>query len=179
LPPEARDIALHHCLHDDGKKIRLHAAVVMPDHVHLLFTQLVDRHGSPYGLAEILTGIKGTAAHRINQRLRRRGHVWQDESFDHVLRSDESVRPKASYLSENPVRKGLVGRAEDYPWSWQENLKPNVRCFLAQPRAAVPHIGPQKKSGRGVMPGPVFLDCEFVQNVYNTIDGSPKRLYIS
>ncbi len=32
----ARDLILAHCLHDHGKRIDLHAAVVMPDHVHLL-----------------------------------------------------------------------------------------------------------------------------------------------
>jgi len=37
LPPAARDITLKHCLHDNGSKMRLHIAVVMPDHVHMIF----------------------------------------------------------------------------------------------------------------------------------------------
>jgi hypothetical protein len=36
FPDGARDVILAHCQHDDGKRIVLHAAVVMPDHVHLL-----------------------------------------------------------------------------------------------------------------------------------------------
>src|SRR5258708_21268383 len=40
--PKARDAILHHCLHDNGKRYDLHAAVVMPDHVHLLLMPLRD-----------------------------------------------------------------------------------------------------------------------------------------
>ena len=35
---QARDVVLQHCVLEDGKRITLHAAVVMPDHVHLLLT---------------------------------------------------------------------------------------------------------------------------------------------
>ena len=37
LPPAARDVVLAACLFLDGKKIELHAAVVMPEHVHMIF----------------------------------------------------------------------------------------------------------------------------------------------
>jgi hypothetical protein len=40
LSCEARTLVLQHCFHDHGKTIHLHAVVVMPDHVHLLFTAL-------------------------------------------------------------------------------------------------------------------------------------------
>jgi REP element-mobilizing transposase RayT len=38
LPPKARDIVLSSCLFLDGKKIELHAAVIMPEHVHMIFS---------------------------------------------------------------------------------------------------------------------------------------------
>jgi REP element-mobilizing transposase RayT len=60
FPPEARDVILRHCLHDDGRKYLVHAAVVMPDHVHLLLTPLQDEDGWVYGLPAILKAIKGT-----------------------------------------------------------------------------------------------------------------------
>jgi hypothetical protein len=46
--------------------------------------------------------------------------VWQDESFDHVLRGDESLRETMDYVCQNPVRKGLVDKPEDYKWLWVE-----------------------------------------------------------
>jgi hypothetical protein len=46
--------------------------------------------------------------------------VWQDESFDHVLRGDETLRETIDYIRQNPVRKGLVEKPEDYQWLWVE-----------------------------------------------------------
>jgi hypothetical protein len=60
------------------------------------------------------------SAHRINRRLFRRGHVWQDESFDHVLRHNESIDAKILYLMENPVAAGLVSNPLDYKWLWRQ-----------------------------------------------------------
>jgi len=139
LPESVRDRVLEHCLHDHGLKMWLHVAVVMPDHVHLIFTPLEDDGGHPYGLAEILNGIKGASAHTVNRQLGRKGHVWQDESFDHVLRSDESLQEKVEYVCQNPVRKGIADRPEEYRWLWCEWL----HASEAQPRAAVPHTQPR------------------------------------
>jgi REP element-mobilizing transposase RayT len=120
LPERARDIVLQHCLYEHGKRIELHAAVVMPDHVHLLFTPLQDEQGWPIPVYKILKGIKGTSARRVNQLLHCRGPVWQDESFDHVLRSNESQREKIEYIRMNPVRKGLAEAPQEYKWLWVE-----------------------------------------------------------
>ncbi len=117
---EARSVVLQHCLYDDGKKYKLHAAVVMADHVHLLLTPLRDDQGWPFRVAEILKLIKGISARSVNRLLKASGPVWQDESFDHVLRSEESQEEKCEYIRQNPVRKGLVVKPEDYRWLWLE-----------------------------------------------------------
>lgn len=118
LSPECRTLALKHCLYDNGRRIRLHVAVVMPDHVHLLFTAMRDTEGWTFALPEILNAIKGTSARSINKLHAWNRAVWQDESFDHVLRGDESLKETVEYIRENPVRKGLVEKPEDYPWLW-------------------------------------------------------------
>jgi REP element-mobilizing transposase RayT len=41
---------------------------------------------------------------------------WQPGFFDHVLRNDESYTQKWKYVRENPVRAGLVSRADDWPY---------------------------------------------------------------
>jgi putative transposase len=43
--------------------------------------------------------------------------IWQRGFFDHLLRSEESYGQKWNYVRENPVRAGLVTRAEDWPYS--------------------------------------------------------------
>jgi putative DNA methylase len=120
LPEEVRAMVLHHCLHDHGTKYQLHAAVIMPDHVHVLLTPLTDANGDTFGLAEILQAIKSTSARNINRALGRSGRVWQEESFDTMLRSGESIRQKAEYICANPVRAGLAAHEEDYRWIWRE-----------------------------------------------------------
>jgi len=121
LPERVRSIVLDCCLHDNAEKFDLRVAVVMPDHVHLIFTPLVDHEAMEiYSLANIMDAIKGASAHKINQALGRKGRVWQPESFDHVLRSSESLDVKIQYLLENPVRKGLVKEWADYPWLWRK-----------------------------------------------------------
>ena len=42
---------------------------------------------------------------------------WQKGFFDHVLRSEESYEQKWRYVRENPVRAGLVYKAEDWPYA--------------------------------------------------------------
>jgi REP element-mobilizing transposase RayT len=119
LPQQGRSIALECCLHDNGRKFDLRVAVVMPDHVHMIFTPLVDHEAMEvFSLAKIMDAVKGASAHGINKMMGRKGRVWQPESFDHVLRSSESLDAKILYLLENPVRRGLAQAWNQYPWVW-------------------------------------------------------------
>jgi len=127
LPERVRSIVLGCCLHDNGSKYDLRVAVVMPDHVHVIFTPLVDRVAMEVcSLAKIMDAIKGASAHKVNEFLGRKGRVWQTESFDHVLRSSEGLDARIQYVLENPVRRGLVAEWMDYPWLWK---KPFINPF--------------------------------------------------
>jgi len=120
LPPTARDIVLSCCCHHHRKRYELYVAVVMPDHVHLILTPLIDEQRQEiFSLVKIAQTIKGASARAINQQLRRSGAVWQEESFDHVLRSSEGLDAKVDYVLQNPVRTGLVKDWGDYRWSWK------------------------------------------------------------
>jgi REP element-mobilizing transposase RayT len=88
----------------------------MPDHVHLIFMPLEDEKHETFSFEEIVGSIKGASSHSINKALKRSGTVWQDESFDHVVRHADSLEKKIEYVRQNPVRKGLVSKPEDYPW---------------------------------------------------------------
>jgi hypothetical protein len=80
----------------------------MPDHVHLILTPLTDGIGRRiFPLPEIMKAIKGTSSHTVSRRLDRHEAIWQEESFDHVLQSDESLDAKIAYILQNPVRAGL------------------------------------------------------------------------
>jgi REP element-mobilizing transposase RayT len=124
LPECARTIVMDSCLHEHQVNIDLHVIVVMPDHVHMIFTPLVDEVISEVvSLARVTKAIKGASAHLINRRLGRSGTVWQEESFDRVLRCSEKLDEKVEYILNNPVRRGLVGNREEYPWLWVALVK--------------------------------------------------------
>ncbi len=123
LPQSVRSFVLDSCLHDNGKKFDLRVAVVMPDHVHIIFTPLINYEAMEvYTLAEIMDAVKGTSAHRINKALGRNGRIWQAESFDHVLRSSEAWMPKSNtclkiLFGEVSLRNGasIPGSGESLP----------------------------------------------------------------
>jgi putative transposase len=115
----------------EGVTVDLRAVVVMPDHVHVIFVPRTNVDNSEVtSLARITKAMKGASAHLINRRLGRTGRVWQEESFDRVLRSSEKLDEKVAYVLENPVRDGLVANWHDYPWLW---CKPFENPFSAQP----------------------------------------------
>jgi putative transposase len=122
LSENCRSAVLDCCLCGNGTRFHLHAGVVMPEHVHLLLTPLRDANGNVFCLRDILKGIKGASARRVNQLLDRSGPVWQEESFDRVVRSWESLQQKIEYIRRNPVRRGLVKTPEEYTWLWTESL---------------------------------------------------------
>ena len=97
----------------------------MPDHVHLILTPLIDtERGEVFSLIRITQAIKSASARAINQKLRRTGAVWQEESFDHVLRSSEGLDAKLEYVLQNPIRKGLATDWHEYRWAWQRQDHP-------------------------------------------------------
>jgi REP element-mobilizing transposase RayT len=89
----------------------LHSFVVMPNHVHPLITPLKP-------LPVITRWLKGASAHQANQILHRKGNpFWQDESFDHWVRSGREFDKIKQYIEENPVKAGLVKEPGDWPYS--------------------------------------------------------------
>jgi REP element-mobilizing transposase RayT len=90
-PPTARGIVLESCQPESGRKLDLDAAVVMPDHVDLIYSPLCREDGWSYPLPEIMKSIKGRSARHINVALKRPEPVWQEECFDPGLRSDDSL----------------------------------------------------------------------------------------
>jgi putative transposase len=130
LSEEARTLVFDHCLFENGRKVHMHAFVVMPDHVHMLCTPLFDEQGEPYTLAKIMNGIKGASSHSVNKLLGRKGAFWEAQSFDRIIRSDAEFEHRMLYIVQNPIAAGLAKGPDDYRWACRES---------AQPRAAAVH----------------------------------------
>ncbi|MBK5259289.1 MAG: transposase [Thermoanaerobaculia bacterium] len=116
---QARDIVLSTVLHDRNIEYALHAAVIMPEHVHILLTPIEKDERAMSTIPIITQRLKSVSAHRVARLPNQKRHVWQDESFDHIVRGQDSLRAKADYICENPVRRGLVKAPDDWPWLWR------------------------------------------------------------
>ena len=86
----------------DDCKYHLGDFVVMPNHVHLLVCLLGETD-----LTELCTSWKHYTSHEINRILKRRGRFWQEDSFDHLVRSPESFDHLRRYIAQNPTRAKL------------------------------------------------------------------------
>ncbi len=83
----------------------------MPNHVHLLITPQVE-------VSQLMRKLKGASARHANKLLSQTGQrFWQDESYDHFVRSSEELLRIENYIVQNPVRAGLAASPEQYRWS--------------------------------------------------------------
>lgn len=93
--------------------------VIMPDHVHFFCKPTPEA----CKLSLFMQQWKQWTSKRIKQKLDLEEPVWQQEFFDHVLRSHESYSEKWNYFEQNPVRAGLVEKAEDWPHAGSIHFK--------------------------------------------------------
>ncbi|MDQ6666451.1 MAG: transposase, partial [Acidobacteriota bacterium] len=85
--------------------------VLMANHVHVL---LLPHVPAP----RLMKSLKGATAREANRLLGLTGQpFWQAESYDHWVRNEDEFARIARYTENNPVKAGIVSRAEDYPWS--------------------------------------------------------------
>ena len=93
--------ALRH--HDTLEQTQMLAFVVMPDHIHWLFTLRND------SLSKIVGSFKSWVSHSLGVKL------WQSGFHDRAVRQNESLIAISRYIVANPLRAGLVDRIGDYP----------------------------------------------------------------
>ena len=95
--PEARGAVEDALRHFDGVRYALHAFVVMPNHVHVLFTPF-----SNVPIAKILHSWKSFSAKAVNAALGRAGTVWEKESWDRFIRNWRHFDRTLDYIRKNP-----------------------------------------------------------------------------
>jgi REP element-mobilizing transposase RayT len=78
--------------------------LLMPDHLHALLAFPRDK-----AMSQVIKKWKSYHA-------RQHQVVWQDGYFDHRIRNRTELEKKADYIRQNPVVKGLVAQATDWPW---------------------------------------------------------------
>jgi putative transposase len=84
--------------------------VLMPEHVHLLLGE--PPHSS---LSVALQVLKQKTSRTLKKKSDRQ--FWQRRYYDFNVHSELKRVEKLRYMHRNPVRRGLVERPEDWPWS--------------------------------------------------------------
>ena len=119
-------------------QLLIFAYVIMPDHIHMLI-------GSERRPSDMLRYVNGITGRRVINFLRENGFesslqklrrddgprqhkysLWDHHPNLKLITTENGLMEKANYIHQNPVRAGLVDRAEDYRWS-------SVRCWLGKP----------------------------------------------
>jgi len=88
------------------KEMTQYAYVIMPNHMHVLIKPII------CGISKAVQLIKGRSSRQVNE-----GNFWQKGFFDFGILTEEKFREKFNYIHFNPVKWGLVEKAEDYEFS--------------------------------------------------------------
>jgi putative transposase len=91
---------------------KLHAFVIMPDHLHALLTPSQEA-----SLEKALQMIKGGSSHRIKQEMNYAWPVWQQGFHDRWIRDDAEYHARLEYVRMNPIAAKLTHRSEEYALS--------------------------------------------------------------
>ena len=156
--------------HYRGTAYLLHEFVIMPDHLHVIFTRQTS-------LEKAVQFIKGGFSFRAKKELGSNLEIWQKGFSDHRIRDASDYALHKTYVQQNPVKKNLCSRAEDYPYSSAhagfelddvpQGLKPVALAAVAGAARAAPF-----QTAVGVPAGASFQNHTPVQN---NAEGSPLR----
>lgn len=123
--------SLHHFAEPAGSaRYELGAYVVMPNHAHAIVRPL---EPARWPLEAIVGGWKRHSSHRIHEVLGRQGRLWQEESFDRIVRDEEHLWRSLQYIGRNPIKASLrsgefalwVSPAwEELGWTFERHASP-------------------------------------------------------
>lgn len=104
--PHHRQVVENALRHFNGERYYLDEFVVAVNHVHVILTPLGE-----HSLSSILHSWKSFTAHKIHLP-GSRGQLWQEESFDHIVRSPESLERFRQYIREHGQSRSKSGSAK-------------------------------------------------------------------
>ncbi|SDE32849.1 REP-associated tyrosine transposase [Sporomusa acidovorans] len=89
----------------------LEAYCLMDNHIHML----INDNGND--ISQILKSVNISYAYYFNRTYQRTGHLFQDRFKSELINSDQYLLQVSKYIHNNPVKAGMVKKAEDYQWS--------------------------------------------------------------
>jgi putative transposase len=92
----------------------VHAAVVLPDHIHCIWNMGND---ADYSLRWQMIKTQFSRTMRTVNPAWKRQILWQPRFWEHVIRDDHDLRSHLDYIHYNPVKHGLAIRPLDWEFS--------------------------------------------------------------
>ena len=121
---------------------RIHAFCLMANHVHLVIQV------GETSLSRIIQNLSQRYTNSVNRRQKRTGHVFQGRYKAILIDAENYLLELVRYIHLNPVRAGIVKRAEDYPWT-------SLRAYLGKERLpwlntdwVLAHFGTRKREAQ-------------------------------
>ena len=145
-------------------RFKVHDFVVMPDHVHLLIS--VEEETT---IEKAVQYIKGVFSYRLKKEFGYLGEVWQRGFADERVLSRGRYLALGKYIALNPVRRGLVDSAEDYPFTFE---------FLVRRKAAGAKAPKDRAVASGtteVVPFQNSADREFFSKLFRRARSKQRR----
>jgi REP element-mobilizing transposase RayT len=125
--PSCCEIVHQAMQHFHGQRYELGASVVMPNHVHCIVRPFPHLQVK---LEDLLGGWKSYTSRRIQTALGKNGPLWQEESYDRIIRDEEhlwrclqyiGVNPRKANLNDGPIRLWLNPEWADLGWQFIKN----------------------------------------------------------
>ena len=128
----------------DKNDCRVHAYVLMPNHVHLLVTPMTE-----HGVTHLMQDTGRKYVRYMNYRYRRTGTLWEGRYKSSLIDSEAYLLACMRYIELNPVRAGLVCQPGDYPWSSYVSNAQGMIDALLTPHPLMTHLGIDARERQG------------------------------
>lgn len=129
---------MHRLLADNAAQfdVAIHAYVLMDNHFHLLATPNTDD-----GLPRMMQAVGRRYVRHFNDSYGRSGTLWEGRYKSALVQSERYLLACMVYIDLNPVRAGMVARAQDFPWSSHAHYVGLRNDRLVTPHALVWELG--------------------------------------
>ncbi|MCC6361727.1 MAG: transposase [Phycisphaerales bacterium] len=118
LTPEERTFVAGALRFFDGTRYSLYAYVVMNDHVHVLVAPQAD-----WKLEQLTHTWKSFTTNQLQKgkagAVPRKRALWQDETFDRIVRDSSEFYEKLYYILNNPFKRWP--EISVYQWTWAQD----------------------------------------------------------
>ncbi len=92
----------------------INAMVVLPDHLHCIWTLPKDDHDFSTRWRLVKTWF---TKHSVAHRDAGGGKIWQNRYWEHLIRNEKDFQHHVDYIHYNPVKHGCVNRVSDWQYS--------------------------------------------------------------